>query len=308
MKTMAKIVVVGSFVMDNVVTMERFPEAGESVIGENMRAYPGGKGINQCIAARRLGAETVMVGMLGDDGAGTIFRNLLEEEGVDARCVFTAKEPTGAAQVQINKYSQNRICVIPGANYCFKPEHLKLAESIIAQAQMVIAQLEMKMETIYSLIDVCDTLGVPLMLNPAPAQPIAKEYYSKIDFLTPNESELALLSGMPAETDGQIIEACEALLNKGVKNVVATLGKRGAYALNAEGGGFVEGYNVKAIDTVAAGDSFNAALAVMVTEGRPLMDAVRFANAMGALTVQVKGAIPSLHTREQVLKFIDKNK
>lgn len=302
---MSKITVVGSFVTDMVATMSRFPRVGESVIGERLRVYPGGKGANQCVAARRLGAQVSMVGMLGDDENGRNFRTLFEKEGIDTKYVFTTRdEPTAVAQVQIDQNSDNRICVIPGANYCFTPEYLEKAKSAIADADMVIAQLELTMDVTDALAKLCAELGVPLMLNPAPAAPLSEEVLKNVTYLTPNESELSVLTGLPADTNEQIIAACEALLRKGVKTVVATLGSRGAYAATAEGGLFVESFKVKPVDTVAAGDSFNAALAVAVTEGRSLYESLRFANAMGALTVQVKGAIPSLHSREEVEEFL----
>lgn len=302
---MSKITVVGSFVTDMVATMSRFPQAGETVIGERLRIYPGGKGANQCVAARRLGAQVSMVGMLGDDENGKNFRTLFEKEGIDTKYVFTTREePTAVAQVQIDQNSDNRICVIPGANYCFTPEHLEKAKSAIADVDMVIAQLELTMDVTDALAKLCAELGVPLMLNPAPAAPLSEEVLKNVTYLTPNESELSVLTGLPADTNEQIIAACEALLRKGVKTVVATLGSRGAYAVTAEGGQFAETFKVKPVDTVAAGDSFNAALAVAVTEGKNLYESLRFANAMGALTVQVKGAIPSLHSREKVEEFL----
>lgn len=285
--------------------MHRFPQAGETVIGERLRIYLGGKGANQCVAARRLGAEISMVGMLGNDENGRNFRALFEKEGIGTQCVFTAEdEPTAVAQVQIDCNSENRICVIPGANYCFTPEHLERARAVIAGSDMVIAQLELKTEVTEALAVMCGELGVPLMLNPAPAVPLSENVLKNVTYLTPNETELSVLTGLPAETDEQVASACRALLKKGVKTVVATLGSRGAYALTAEGGHFVETFKVTAVDTVAAGGSFNAALAVAITEGKSLNEALRFANAMGALTVQVKGAIPSLHTRGEVDEFL----
>lgn len=302
---MPKITVVGSFVTDMVATMDRFPQAGESVIGERLRVYLGGKGANQCVAARRLGAEVSMVGMLGNDENGRNFRALFEKEGIGTQYVFTTDdEPTAVAQVQIDRNSENRICVIPGANYCFTPEHLNKAKGVVAGSDMVIAQLELKTEVIEALAKLCAELGVPLMLNPAPAAPLSDSVLNNVTYLTPNETELSVLTGLPTKTDKQVATACIALLKKGVKTVVATLGSRGAYAATAEGGMLAENFKVTAVDTVAAGDSFNAALAVAITEGKSLNEALRFANAMGALTVQVKGAIPSLHTRAEVDEFL----
>lgn len=302
---MKKILVIGSFVTDNVATMERFPEAGETVIGGQLRIYPGGKGANQCVAARRLGAEAAMAGMLGEDENGENFLRLFRAEGIGVEHVFrTAEEPTAVAQIQIDAAGRNRICVIPGANYCFAPAHVQKVRAAVSAADMVIAQLELRMETTEAVAAVCGEEGVPLMLNPAPAAPLSAAVLSRVAWLTPNETELAILSGVSTDTDAGVEKACDALLARGVKNIVATLGSRGAYVAGQAGRGFAGGFRVKAVDTVAAGDSFNGALAVALCEGMPVFEAVRFANAMGALTVQVKGAIPSLHTRAEVEAFL----
>lgn len=175
---MPKITVVGSFVTDMVATMERFPEAGESVAGEKLRVYLGGKGANQCVAAKRLGAEAVMVGMLGTDGNGKDFRKLFESEKINTDYVFsTDEEPTAVAQVQIDRNANNRICIILGSNLCLAPEHLEMAKSVIADSDMVITQLEIKKEVTYALVEMCAKLGVPIMLNPAPARRFPKKFY-----------------------------------------------------------------------------------------------------------------------------------
>ena len=163
----------------------------------------------------------------------------------------------------------------------------------------------MRLDVTKELIRRVYKYGVPILLNPAPAVSLDCETLSCIDYLTPNETELSLLTGFPTETDEQVVTAAQRLLSMGVKNVVATLGKRGAFIANSQGMVFISGYSLQAVDTVAAGDSFNGALAVALSEGKSLDEAVKFANAMGALTVTKKGAIPSLHTRIEVEKFIN---
>ena len=302
---MKQITVVGSFVTDMVATMPRFPQAGETVLGSTLRIYPGGKGINQCVAARRLGAEVSMVGMLGNDGNGNMFRVLMEKEGIDARYVFTAEqEPTAVAQVQIDGSSQNRICVIPSANYEFGKAELKKSEELIGNSAMVIAQLELRTEVVYALLELCEKKGVPVMLNPAPAQELSDAWLKKVAYLTPNETELAVLSGVATDTEEGVYAAAERLLEKGVGNVIATLGSRGALLYNKDRKEIVRGYRVKAVDTVAAGDSFNGALAKGIVDGKDLAEAIRYANAVGALTVTKQGAIPSLPTAQEVDEFL----
>ena len=302
---MGRITVVGSFVTDMVATMPRFPEAGETILGERLRVYPGGKGANQCVAVRRLGGDVAMVGMLGKDENGEKFLSLFREEGIDVSHVYrTEEEPTSVAQVQIDGRGRNRICVIPGANYCLTVQHLQDARAAICASSMVIAQMELRPEVTEALARLCAESGVPFMLNPAPAAPLSDEVLRCVSYLTPNETELALISGLPPDTDAQVEKACDSLLARGVRNIVATLGSRGAYVAGEAGRGMAEGFRVEAVDTVAAGDSFNGALAVALSEGKPVFEAVRFANAMGALTVQKRGAIPSLHTRSEVEAFL----
>lgn len=304
---MAKITVIGSFVMDNVAKMDKFPQAGETVLGNSLEFFPGGKGANQCVSVARLGGDVEMVGMLGKDGNGDIFRQILKDEGVKAENVFFCDKPTAVAQIQINAEGQNRICVIPCANYEFGFEHLDKVDSVIRNTELVILQLEMRLDVTKEIIRRAHAYGVKVLLNPAPAVKLEKEILGMVDYLTPNETELSILTDMPTDTDEEVIAAAKELISYGTKTVVATIGSRGALIATKDGEQIVSGYKVKAVDTVAAGDSFNGAFAVALTEGKTLEKAVSFANAMGALTVTEKGAIPSLHTRAQVEEFIAKN-
>lgn len=303
---MAKITVIGSFVMDNVAKMNKFPQAGETVLGSTLEFFPGGKGANQCVSVARLGGDVEMIGMLGKDGNGDVFRKILKDEGIKSDNVFSCDNPTAVAQIQIDAGGQNRICVIPCANYEFGFEELEKIDGVIKETELVVLQLEMRLDVTKEIIRRAHNYGVKVLLNPAPAVKLEKEILGMVDYITPNETELSILTDRSTETDEEVIAAAKELISYGTKTVVATLGSRGALIATNETTEIVSGYKVKAIDTVAAGDSFNGALAVALTEGKTLTEAVRFANAMGALTVTKKGAIPSLHTREQVMNFIDK--
>ena len=304
---MSKITVIGSMVMDNVAKMAKFPQAGETVLGATLEFFPGGKGANQCVSVARLGGDVEMVGMLGKDGNGEVFRNIFKEEGIKSDNVFSCDKPTAVAQIQINEEGQNRICVIPCANFEFGLEELDKVDEIIKQTELVILQLELRLDITKEIIRRVHGYGKTILLNPAPAVKLEKEILGMVDYITPNETELSILTDMPTDTDEQVIAAAKELLSYGTKTVVATIGSRGALIATKERVEIVSGYKVQAIDTVAAGDSFNGALAVALTEGKSLKEAVQFANAMGALTVTKKGAIPSLHTRAQVEEFIAKN-
>ena len=304
---MSKITVIGSFVMDNVAKMVKFPQEGETILGESLELFPGGKGINQCVSVARLGGDVEMVGMLGKDGNGDVFRKIMKEDGIKADNVFSCDKPTAVAQVQINADGQNRICVIPCANYEFGFEELDKVDEVIKHTELVILQLELRLDVTKEIIRRVHGYGVKVLLNPAPAVKLEKEILGMVDFITPNETELSILTGLPTETDEEVIVAAKELLSYGTKTIIATLGSRGALIATNENIEIVSGYKVKAVDTVAAGDSFNGAFAVALTEGKTLQEAVKFANAMGALTVTEKGAIPSLHTRAQVEEFILNN-
>ncbi len=301
---MAKITVLGSLVMDNVAKMKKFPQAGETILGYSLELFPGGKGANQCVSIARLGGDVEMCGMLGKDENGEVFRKIMQEEGIKVDNLFSCDKPTAVAQIQIDESGQNRICVIPSANYEFDFADLDKIDDVLRNTEMVVFQLEMRLDVTKEAIRRVHGYGGKVLLNPAPAVPLDEETLSMVDYLTPNETELSILTGMPTETDEEVIAAANKLLSLGTKNVVATLGSRGALIANAEGVEIVAGYKVKAVDTVAAGDSFNGALAVALTEGKSLQESVRFANAMGALTVQKQGAIPSLHYRADVEKLL----
>ncbi len=304
---MADIVVFGAFVMDVVAHMDRFPMAGQSVIGNELFISPGGKGANQCVAAARLGASAEMIGKLGGDAYGETFRTILKNEKIGFSGVFSGDRPTGTAQVQIDSSGQNRICVLPLANHDFTFAELDSVNDIIASASVVMCQLEMPFDVTFELMRRAKAMGKTVILNPAPAAHLARDILSLADYLTPNETELELLSGVPTDTDRNILKAAEKLCAMGAKCVVATLGSRGALAVSSDGLHFAPSYNVTAIDTVAAGDSFNGALAVGIHDGMQLAEALTFANAVGALTVTRKGAINALPTRAEAEQFMSEN-
>ena len=300
-----KIVVVGSFMMDLVVRTPRLPNDGETIIGNSFRRFPGGKGANQAVAAAGLGANVTMVGKLGNDEFGQEMLATLQTENVETKNVlFDNQALTGVGSVTVDSTGNNRIVVVPGANLHFIPEELRGVEDTISVSDMLILQLEMDVSVVEEASCIASRNNVPVLLNPAPAQPLNMEILKRGTYLTPNETEAELLTGIKVVDGSSAAEAAKYLLTKGVKNVVITLGKHGA--LIAERGNieYIEGFSVSPVDTVAAGDSFNGAFAVAITEGKPTIEAVKFANAAGALTVTKKGAIPSLPYRSDVERFL----
>lgn len=300
-----QVTVVGSFVMDLIGLVDEFPKDGQTVIGKGFYSLPGGKGANQAVAAARLGASVRMIGRLGADAYGDEFVRLFEREGIAIDRVRQIEgQHTALGLIQINQRAENKIVVIPGANYDYSPDDAQSDAADYLDSDFVVVQLELRNEVTYDVIRRCHAAGVPVVLNPAPAVPLPKEILACVSYLTPNETELAILSGLPTETQEEVEAAVKTLLGYGVRNIVATLGAKGALVANGEGLTYVPGYRVEAIDTVAAGDSFNGAMVARLSAGDDLIDAVRYANAVGALTVTKKGAIPSLPTAAEVRDFL----
>jgi ribokinase len=299
------IAVFGTFVMDQVAAVKRFPEAGETVIGESLRLAPGGKGINQAVASARLGAPTAMLGELGQDAYGQRFLAIMDEAKIDHQGVLIdPHKPTGCSQIQLDAHHENRIVVIPGANHSFGLPEGTDAVALVKGSALFIIQFEMLHNVSFYLLRKAKEAGVKTVVNPAPAEKIAEDLYAQIDYLTPNEHELSLLSGLPTGTLTEVKKAALALFGKGVGHVVVTLGGRGALIADQDGVRYVPGYAVKAVDTVGAGDGFNGALAAALLEGKKLNEAVSFANAEGALSVTKEGAIDSYPSRAQLEAFI----
>jgi ribokinase len=298
------ILVIGSFMMDLVVRTGRAPAGGETLIGSSFARFPGGKGANQAVAASRLGSSVVMAGMLGQDSFGEEMRDVMEREQIDTRYIKTENRySTGIGSIVLEENGQNRIIVVPGANLSYSAQDVEQLEPVIRTADMLVMQLEMDIAVIEKAAEIAQCHKVPVILNPAPARPLSDDLLRKVTYLTPNETELGIITGRTIESVEDCEEAAKTLLEKGVRHVIVTLGEKGALSADSSGMLRVPGYPVKAVDTVAAGDSFNGALACQLIRGMPLPEAIRFANAVGALTVTREGAIPSLPTLEEVEQF-----
>lgn len=300
-----EILVIGSFMMDLVVRTNRFPQTGETIIGSRFSKFPGGKGANQAVAAARLGAEVTMVGKVGSDPFGEEFLTTLKAEGINTAYILRdPQHPTGIGSITVDQHGSNRIIVVPGANLHYNSSELDRIKNIIKTSKILIVQLEMDLNMIEEAVSYASLVHVPVILNPAPAQMLSDEILRNVTYLTPNETEVEILTGIKVLTieDGEA--AGKVLLQKGVQNVVITLAEKGALIVNSTGSYYVPSFKVNPVDTVAAGDAFNGALAVEIIKGKSLRDAVEFANAVGALTVTREGAIPSLPNRVEVEAFI----
>jgi len=301
----AKIAVVGSLNIDLVVCTPHMPVPGETVIGGDFRTIPGGKGANQAVAAARLGAEVAMIGRVGDDDFGRAQLRNLGELGIDATHVIVDPEAaTGIALITLDASGQNSIVLASGANMRLTKEDINTARGIILQSDVLVLQLESPLAAVAYAIDMAHAKGVEVILNPAPAQPLAKETLAKVDYLIPNESETALLTGIEVADMDSAKVAAERLRGEGVGVVILTLGDRGAFLVSATESVHIPGYEVAVVDTTAAGDAFVGGFAVALAQGQNLAQAVRYANAAGALAVTRLGAQPSLPTRREVEEFM----
>lgn len=302
------LVVIGSFMMDLVVRTPRAPQNGETIIGNSFARFPGGKGANQACAAAKLGATVAMAGKVGADPFGEELTSAVEKCGVDSSLIVAdPNHPSGVGSITLEADGSNRIIVVPGANLHFDLGDLENIRQTVESARMLLMQLEMDISMTEAAIAMAEKAGVPVMLNPAPACPLSDSLLARITYLTPNETEATLLTGVEVTDLESARQAGEVLLAKGVQNACITLGKQGACVINAEGIMHVPGYKVKVVDTVAAGDTFNGALACALLEGKGLQDALQFANAAGALAVTREGAIPSIPTRQEVEELIKLN-
>ncbi len=298
MKKSNRILVVGSLNMDLVVLVETHPKPGDTVLGGDTRTIPGGKGANQAAAASKAGGRVAMLGLVGSDAYGEALREALQEAGVDVGLVDTAKGPSGVALITVDADGQNMIVVSPGANGKLTPERFE--EKMLDGAALVMMQLEIPLETVQAVAEAAAAHGVPVLLNPAPAQPLSDKLLQKIKYLVVNEGEAALLSSLEVKDAESALTAAQSLCERGVETVVVTLGARGLVWSGGDGEGMLEAHNVRAIDTTAAGDAFCGAFAVALAEERGLELSLRFANAAGALATTKEGAQPSLPTREEI--------
>ena len=305
---MTNIVVVGSLNMDLVIQVPLIPKPGETVLGDNFATFPGGKGANQAVAAARLGASVAMVGQVGADTYGESLINNLSTEGVNIDQIFVDESnATGVAMISVDASGQNSIVVASGANFTLTNEHIQSAWEKIGDIDILIMPLETPPDTILEAARLAKKRDVQVVLNPAPARLLDAELLSLVDVLVPNEHEILQVSGYYASANTEVEKAARTLIGQGVNAVVTTLGSIGVSIVeNSKNEVLLPPFSVDVVDTTAAGDSFVAALAVGLGEGKTLYEACYFANAAGALTVTKIGAQPSLPTRTEVKEILDR--
>ena len=298
-------VVLGSINADHILNLETFPTPGETVTGNQYQVAFGGKGANQAVAAGRSGANIAFIACTGDDDTGERVRKQLASDNIDIAPVsVVAGESTGVALIFVNAEGENVIGIHAGANAALTTERVEAQRGIIAGAEALLMQLESPVESVLAAAKIAHENHTSVVLNPAPARVLSDELLALVDIITPNETEAEKLTGIRVENDDDAARAALALHEKGIGTVIITLGSRGVWAsVNGEGRR-VPGFKVKAIDTIAAGDTFNGALVTALLEGKAMDDAIRFAHAAAAIAVTRKGAQPSVPWRKEIDEFL----
>ncbi|MGP3779474.1 ribokinase [Halanaerobium saccharolyticum] len=300
---MAKILVIGSMNMDLVVETERYPEEGETLIGGKFEQIPGGKGANQALAAAKLGDQVEFIGACGDDSFAPKLKSSLKAGGAEIDNIFEIKGvSTGVAVITVDKKGNNRIIVSPGANYELDPEKIEKIKDKIAEAEIILLQLEIPVDTIEKIVEIASKNKTKIILDPAPAQKLPADILTRVDYLLPNEGELDLLLA-EAENKSRL-EKIEALLKMGVKNIIVTEGEKGIYYYSQNKELHLETLKVKAVDTTAAGDVFAGAFAASLIAENNLKKALEFAVQAAAYSVTKRGAQSSIPDKKELNEFL----
>jgi ribokinase len=290
--------------MDMVVTTRRFPAAGETVFGGRFGMFPGGKGANQAVCAAKLGGKVSFLGKMGKD----VFREKLvggmKRDGVRLEhLAIDSTASTGIALITVDNGGQNEIVVVSGSNMRLLPADIERRRAAIAAARIVLLQLEIPLPTVTRAAEIARAHGVTVILNPAPARRLPASLLRMVDYLTPNETEVGQLAGMPSTNRRSLERAAHVLLRRGVRNVLVTLGAHGCLHVHADGTRLFPARKVRPVDTTAAGDAFNGALAYALAAGTALDHAVPFANTVAALSVTRMGAQSSMPTMSELKTF-----
>ncbi|MDJ1652873.1 ribokinase [Raoultella sp. Ech2A] len=305
MKTSGKLIVLGSINADHILNLQSFPTPGETVTGNHYQVAFGGKGANQAVAAGRSGANIAFIACTGDDDTGERVRRQLASDNIDIAPVRAVKdESTGVALIFVNGEGENVIGIHAGANAALSVAQVEAEKARIADADALLMQLESPLESVLAAAKIAHQHQTSVVLNPAPARELSDELLALVDIITPNETEAEKLTGIRVENDDDAAKAANALHKKGIGTVIITLGSRGVWVSHDGEGRRVPGFKVQAIDTIAAGDTFNGALVTALLEGTALAEAIRFAHAAAAIAVTRKGAQPSVPWRKEIDEFL----
>lgn len=295
-----KITVVGSINVDNVLNIKRFPKIGETISAMDYNIKFGGKGANQAVAACKLGAEVSLIGAVGKDDLGKQNINNFKNFGMNVEGIKISDNQTGCAMISVDESGNNKIIIYPGANNSVDEEQIKKYEYLIKECDLVMLQFEIPMPSVEYAAKIAKKYGKTIILNPAPARKISDSLLEMADYITPNETELMEITGI-----SDIKKGAKNLIERGAKNVIVTLGDKGCFYINKNEEIKMDSFKINAVDSTAAGDSFNAAFSVAICENKTMKECLRFANAVGALTAAKQGAQNSLPCRNELENFLN---
>lgn len=295
------ILVIGSANMDLVISTERFPNPGETIFGKKFDMFPGGKGANQAVCCAMLGSKTFFIGKMGSDDFCKRISLNLKQAGVELQHLLIDDiESTGTALITVDKTGENKIIVIPGSNMKLSQSDIEQKKNIFSQVKVVIAQLEIPLDTVVKTATLAKENETTFILNPAPALELPEKLFPFVDYLTPNETELEILSGITINNEASIEKAARILLKKGIKNVIVTIGERGAILVNNDRKETFPANKVKVVDTTGAGDAFNGALAFALSNGEDIDKAIHLANLVASHCITKMGAQSSMPKLEEI--------
>lgn len=306
---MKRVAVFGSFVVDLMARSPHLPVPGETVKGSMFKMGPGGKGFNQCVAAHKAGADVVMITKVGTDSFADVMLDTMTELNMPKENIFISKDSeTGIALILVDENSsQNEIIIVPGACNTITTEEVESIEKVISSCEYVLLQLEVNQDANEKVVEMANAHGCKVIVNTAPYAPMTDDFLSKIYMVTPNEVEAEEITGIKITDLASAKSAAAYFREKGVKDVVITLGSRGVFVSSKGKEMIIPAYRVNALDTTGAGDAFNGGLLAALSEGKELWDAVKFANALAALSVQKLGTTPSMPMREEIDRFLEEH-
>lgn len=303
---MSRIIVVGSSNIDMTAMVDSLPRPGETIGGARFIQANGGKGANQAVAAARLGGDVMFATCVGNDLNGKALKEVFAADGINTRNhKLTDEAPTGTALIMVDKYAENCIAVAPGANGCLTPEDMDAMEADFAEAEILLVQLEVPMPTVCKAVELAAKHGLKVVLNPAPVAPIPEHIFPMLYLITPNETEAQKLTGVRVNTADDAVAAAKVFFDKGVKNVIITMGGSGSIICQGDGRTiYVPARRVNAVDTTAAGDVYNGGIATAISEGKSLEEAAKFASVAASISVTRLGAQNSVPQRTEVDRII----
>jgi ribokinase len=300
------VIIFGSINMDLVVKTPRFPQPGETLVGHTFFTAPGGKGANQAVAVGKLGIQARMVGRVGGDMFGKTLLESLKRSGVDATYVVVDDDqPSGTAVIFVDDTSENEIVIVAGANGAVGDADLARLDEVLKPGDQLLLQLEVPMETVVAAAKIAHEKGAIVIFDPAPVAALPEDIYGYVDVITPNETEATALVGFEVNNEVSAAKAAKVLQERGVREVVIKMGSKGAYWDDGQKAVFIPAFKVDAVDTVAAGDAFNGAMAAGLSEGLDMQEALRWGMAGGAISATRSGAQPSLANRKELLALLN---